>query len=375
MVAVETVDFPGPAGAAARQGKVRSGRLSEALDCVATAAGELRSLFSRGAAETLLAVVQNQADVEIFFARRPGKFDRVAAFPAKPQANDLTALSRKLGRVPASKAVLRVASNRVIRKVVWLPSSALGFLPGIVRNKVEGLAPWQTADMLWGYRLVDGSAAAASIAVEIGMTASEPVEALMSSLKAAGIDAGRIELGDGASSSDRIAVSSTAPEKSRRGTRKVFVVGAVLGALALAAGLTGGVEAWMAQNELRSVGDAVEEMRAMSVARSAAGARDPEFSTALAVAARKQHDVPFIMVLKDLTQAVSDGIWLQSIDFAGGRLTITGKGGPAPPLIAVLENLPQLKDVKFAAATERSPDESQDSFSISATVGRTEGEK
>jgi general secretion pathway protein L len=353
----------------------KDGGLGRALGCVTALVDDLRKLFVNMPAKAQLVVIQKHQDVEIFFARKPGKFERVAVFPASARANDLAKISRRLGRVPADKTVLRIASDRAIRKVISLPSSALSYLPSIVRNKVESISPWQSADMLWGYRLIDASAASDSIAIEIGMTGSEPVKMLASGLKVAGINVGRIEFGDSAGLGDHISVFSAMPVRSERKSRSVLVAAGALGAFAIVAGLAGGLQAWTAQKELRSTGAELQKLQALLDDRSAADGQTTAVSTAVALAARKQEDVPLIVILKELTQLIPDGTWLQSINFSDGRLTINGKGGPVSQVISALENSPFLQDVNFAAATQRDTADNQDSFSISATISPAKGEK
>ena len=353
----------------------KDGDLGRVLGCVTALVDDLRKLFLSMPTKAQLVVIQKHQDVEIFFASKPGKFERVAVLPASARANDLARISRSLGRVPADKTVLRIASDRAIRKVISLPSSALSFLPSIVRNKVESISPWQSADMLWGYRLIDASAASDSIAIEIGMTGSEPVKMLASDLKVAGINVGRIEFGDSADLGDHIAVFSTMTAGSQRKSRSVLVAAGVLGASAIVAGLAGGLQAWTAQRELLSTGSELQKLQVMLDNRSAADGQTTAVSTAVALAARKQEDVPLIVILKELTQSIPDGTWLQSISFSDGRLTINGKGGPVSPIISALENSPFLQDVNFAAATQREAADNQDSFSISANVSPAKGDE
>lgn len=353
----------------------KDGGLGRVLGCVTALVDDLRKLFLSMPTKAQLVIIQKHEDVEIFLASKSGKFERVAAFPASARAIDLAKISRRLGRVPADRTVLRVASDRAIRKVISLPSSALSFLPSIVRNKVESISPWQSADMLWGYRLIDASAASDSIAIEIGMTGSEPVKMLASDLNAAGINVGRIEFGDSPGLGDHIGVFSAMPTGSVRKSRSVLVAASVLGTFAIVTGLTGGLQAWTAQKELRSTGVELQKLQVTLDDRSAAVGQTTAVSTAVALAARKQEDVPLIVILKELTQLIPDGTWLQSISFSDGRLTINGKGGPVSPIISALENSPFLQDVNFAAATQRDSANSQDSFSISATISPAKGAK
>lgn len=385
MVALETAESPESVDLTMGIRKIESatparrsekdGGLGRVLGCVTALVDDLRKLFVNMPTKAQLVVIQKHQDVEIFFARKPGKFERVALFPASARASDLAKISRRLGRVPADKTVLRIASDRVIRKVISLPSSALSFLPSIVRNKVESISPWQSADLLWGYRLIDASAASDSIAIEIGMTGSEPVKMLASDLKVAGINIGRIEFGDSADFGDHIGVFSAMPVGSERKSRSVLVAAGVLGAFAIVTGLTGGLQAWTAQKESRSTGVELQKLQAMLDDRSAADGQTTVVSTAAALAARKQEDMPLIVILKELTQLIPDGTWLQSINFSDGRLTINGKGGPVSQVISALENSPFLQDVNFAAATQRDTVDNQDSFSISATISSAKGER
>jgi hypothetical protein len=381
MVAWQSSGSPGAttaraeSGVATRRQSVSENWWRHVFESVAALAGELRSRLVSSASEVQLVVVHNQKSLDVFLARKSGQFDHVATLPEFLDANFMVELPRKLGRVPADRTVLRIASDRVIRKVVSLPHNALSFLPSIVRNKVESLSPWKSTDMLWGYRLVNGTADADCIAIEIGMTGKEPVNTLTTALKSAGIDAGRIEFGDSASSADSISVLPQASEGPRRSTRKVVVAAIAVGALSLSLGLAGGFNAWRAQQELQSLGGELQKLQKTLDDRSAAGGQVTEVSTALAMAARKQHDTPFILLFKDLTLSIPDGAWLQAIDFAEERLTITGKGGPVSPIITALEKSPLLQDVNFAAATQRQPADNQDNFSISAKLSPIPGGK
>jgi general secretion pathway protein L len=336
---------------------------------------ELRPRLVRHSTDPLLVLVQRQTGLDVFCKRRQLAYDKVATLADTSDHRQLQMLASRLGRVPGERTVLRIAADRVIRKTVSLPPGTLGFLLSIVRNKVESLSPWQSSDTLWGYRLLGGRSSADTIAVEIGMTARNPVSGLTAALKAAGIVVGRIEFGDSGSAEDTISVVPEVMEKPRRDVRKVLYAAAVLGALALVAGFAGGMTAWRAQQELQIVAANTEKLRAELEGRSAAGGKTTERAAAQAEADRKHRETPLIMLLGELTELIPDDTWLQAVHLSEDRIIITGKGKAAPPMISALENSPFLQDVNFAAATERQTADSQDSFSISAKVTPDAGGK
>ena len=378
MVTLDTFGFTGSTALAAEDGMVSTKRphgnwASRALDCAATFLEEVRGGSKGSFTRAQLIFIQTRDELSVFFAKKPGKYDRIGTLPAMYDARATAALAQKLGRVPGEEIVLRIASDRAIRKVISLPSSALSFLPSIVRNKVESLSPWQSADMLWGYRLVGGSADG-QIAVEIGMTGKASVTILISSLKASGINVNHIEFGDSIDAEDRINVLSTT-DTSQGQSRKLLLSAVALGTFSLLAGLTAAVQAWNAQGELAFLTAQQAKFQAKLDESSAANSQMTEVSTAWALAARKHQSVPLIVLLKELTLSIPNETWLQSIVLSEGHVTITGKGGAVSAIIAKLEKSPLLQNVNFAAATQRNTSDKQDAFSISADVSPVSGEK
>ena len=341
---------------------------SQGLENVSALLEELRPRLARHSTDPLLVLVQRQTGLDVFRKRQQLAYDQVATLADTSDHRQLQMLASRLGRVPGERTVLRIAADRVIRKTVSLPPGTLGFLLSIVRNKVESLSPWQSSDTLWGYRLLGGRSSAETIAVEIGMTARKPVGGLTAALKAVGIVVGRIEFGDSDSAEGTISVVPEVLEKPRRDVRKVLYAAVALGALALVASFTGGMTAWRAQQELQMLTANTEKLRADFDGRSAAGGKTTERTTAQAEADRKHRETPLIILLGELTKLIPDDTWLQAVHLSEDRITITGKGKAAPPMISALENSPFLQDVNFAAATERQTADSQDTFSISAKV-------
>jgi general secretion pathway protein L len=316
-----------------------------------------------------LVVVQRQHDVELYFAARPGKFERVGTF----SDGDLAGIFHRLGPVPAARTVLRIASDRAIRKVISLPPSALDFLSSIVRNKVESLSPWQSSDLLWGYRLVDTNPSTDSINIEIGMTGNDPVRSLVTDLKDAGIEVGCSEFGDNADPDAYISVQAASQSGSEHKSRSILVASIAGALLVMLAAAAGGMQAWRAQDDLSSTELQLQKLQAALDKQTAADGQETPVALAAALAARKQQDVPLIVVLKELTQKIPNGTWLQSVSYSDGRLVINGKGGAASQIVSLLEDSPLLQDVNFAAATQREMGDNQDSFSISATVSSAKG--
>jgi general secretion pathway protein L len=238
---------------------------------------------------------------------------------------------------------------------------------------VESLSPWQSADLLWGYRLIDSPASGEGLAIEIGMTGNEPVKALVTELKTKGIDVGSIEFSNQVDSAGTIKVYAASQAGPERRSRSILVV-AIAGALcAILAGAVGSLQALTAHNDLQSADLQLQKLQAALDRHSTTNDQATPLAVAAALSARKQHDVPLITVLKELTQAIPDGSWLQSLSYSEGQLVINGKGEAASGIIAALEASPLLQDVNFAAATQRNPGDNQDSFSISAIVSSTRG--
>lgn len=279
---------------------------------------------------------------------------------------DIAALASRTLRGRARKDVLlRLTGGKTVRQRIALPAAALDVLPAVIRNKVESIAPWPLAEVLWGYRVAEPPAPG-QIAADVGIVGRKAVDGLIGALTAAGLRVQAIEIGDAADGA--IQIDTAGPRRSQ-GYRRAIGAGLALAAIgSLAAGGYGAYLAYGAQRELQALDRQYTELRQSLLGRSGAAAGDAKLAAANAAHDRKAGSLAFVAMLDDLTRQVPDGTWLTGIDYDERRLTIAGKGRDIDKVIGSLDSSDYFSDVNFASATQRDADLDADSFVISATV-------
>lgn len=279
---------------------------------------------------------------------------------------EVAGLASKVLHGRARKDVLlRLTGGKTVRQRITLPAAAQDVLPAVIRNKVESLAPWPLAEVLWGYRVAEPPAPG-QIAADVGIVSRKLVDGFMNALASVGLRVQAIEIGDAPGGA--IAIDTAGPRRSQGYRRAIDAGLALAGFSALAIGGVGAYLAYGTQRELSALDRQYTELRQSLLSRSGAAAGDARLAAANAAHDRKRSGVAVVAMLNDLTRQVPDGTWLTGIDYEDGRLTIAGKGRDVDKVIGSLDSSDVFSEVNFASATQRDADLGADSFVISATV-------
>ncbi|MFN0193365.1 MAG: PilN domain-containing protein [Aestuariivirga sp.] len=332
--------------------------------CVSAFIDELaQKLDSREASRALVTVERDHADLHV--RDRNGEARHVARVEGSLDSAAIRFREQLTSRQRQAVA-LRIGAGRALITTINLPQGIADVLPAVVRNKIESLGPWPLEETVWGYR-VAGSPRDGQIGVDVALTSRSKLDELLRPLEAAGLRIGRIDAQDPEQGEHIVAFDF---HDARRRVRLRRIASTAIAAMLIAPLITaslGGYRWYAAQNELTAV-----EARIASLESGLRGGDVTAGSAQLAQAnqlyARKRDSEPFVTVLAKLSELLPDQVWLESLSFENGIVTITGRGSGVPALIETLESSQLFKAANFAAATQHDDAANIDTFSISANV-------
>jgi general secretion pathway protein L len=265
---------------------------------------------------------------------------------------------------------LELPRHELVERGISVPAQAREFLPGIVRNRIERLSPWQAEQALYGFEVNDGDGA--TLDVRVFVTSRAALDHAQAQFSALGLPLDRIVARsnrEGAQSVQLWSRLSETTSECKEQTR--WRIGAAIVAVfALSVVLT----IW-AFSSAASMHDESEELaaRANTLQRQLQGPRaSPSAVAALPPAERawfiKQSAPHAVMALEVLARALPDNAHLTELRLEGVTLRIAGLADDAPSLIAPLERTGHLTGVRFVAPTTRGADGAKFKFNIEAQI-------
>ena len=276
-------------------------------------------------------------------------------------------LQRELKGAARHDILLRIGAGMAVSRRVSLPGAALEVLPAVVRNKVESLAPWPLAEVLWGHRIADRSQPGL-IEVEVGIVSRKTVDGLLAALREGGASVRYLEVASMIDEGENITIDFLG--SGRAGKVRRIVMGAMSVAIVLALGVAayGVFLAVTAQTQVWAAEQRIADLQQSLLGGRSGGVMNARLREANALYERKKEMLPVVIVLDALTRSVPDGTWLTAIDYAENRITIAGKSSEVAKVIESLDSSDVFAQVNFASATQRDADLDADTFSLSATV-------
>jgi general secretion pathway protein L len=315
-----------------------------------------------------LMVIAAPDGFELFHRDREAA-NKVAAVSNELSDADLAVLREaKPAQIQRDTTVLRLATDKVIIRKVVLPGAAADFVPAIIRNKIERLAPWPLKEALFAYRIEANEGATAQIQATVAITGRRMVDGILARLAKAGIVPGQVEFAEGAREEDPIVLLSTGSDleqKVAKGLRS-GVLGLV-SVLVLVAAVTAISVATM-WHDLAAAEARIVELKAKLAVTEAADRAPGASAVRDKAILRKETERSLSAIFLALTRAIPDESWLIDLSYRRSELTVTGRSESVPPLIEALESGPIFADVNFAAPTRRNADDGAAAFSIRMTV-------
>jgi general secretion pathway protein L len=266
--------------------------------------------------------------------------------------------------------ILELPSHELVVRRISVPAQAREFLPGIVRNRIERLSPWQADQTLYGFEAIDREDATAALDVRLSITSRAAVANARAQFAAIGLPLDRIVAPSDEQSAQAVALWSrladTTGDNSEQTQRQI---GATIAAV-LSLSVVLSFWAFLSAASIRGESEELAA-RTSKLQRQLQGARGSAIAS-LAPAERawvaKESAPSAVIVLEALARGLLDTAHLTELRLEGTTLRVTGLADDPPSLIAPLERTGHFTGVRFVAPTTRGPDGARFRFNIEARV-------
>src|SRR5215467_3408369 len=296
--------------------------------------------------------------------RQAGSMQEVELADASGKA----APARQVARVArGSFVVYELPASEIVVRRLSIPAQARDFLPGIVRNQIERLSPWQQGQAVYGFDTEPSPEDAAILQVRVLMAARAIIDEVCVELAALGLEPDRIV---GSAGGNPVSLWSRTLRGSKTPAGLRQVIGGAVAALIMLTTLTCG---W-AMVSVASIASESEQVMEQTNAleRQMRGRRTPQALASLSPTERawrlKEISPSALILFEALARALPDSAYLTELTLDRMALRIVGFTTDAPSLIAPLERSGHLSEVHFFAPATRAADGRHFRFSIEAKV-------
>lgn len=295
--------------------------------------------------------------------RLEGREERLFSARGRPQ-DAVKQVTQALGAKLGDDCIIDIGASLSVTGRMVLPAGADTILQAIIRNKVEGIAPWPLAQSVYGQRIVPVPGDAAHVAVDVAVVSRALLDDIARALAEAGctVRSSTLTLQDGESLALDFGIRSEIVEARRRALKLASGVGL---AAAVAAAL-GMLLVWQAHAGLSAV--QAETARLGATLGGQAGETATRVEAANLLHERRRQRLPAAAVLEELSRVLPQTVWLESLSLDDLRLELRGQGSAIPGLIESLEQSDAFSDVNFSSATQFNADLNAETFSIGATL-------
>src|SRR5215468_1035073 len=320
-------------------------------------------VVSRSAGEFIVRKAEPQRDA-IVRPHQPNADTVVAAVPGGTEAPAHVLRSARNGFV-----IFELGSDDVAVRRLNIPAPAREFLPGIVRNQIERLSPWNFDQVAYGFDAAPNTEDPANLDVRVSIVSRRVIDAARNEVAATGLTVDRIVTRpDEASGAGTVTLWSDGTREDATRFRNRIAAG-----IAATIVISVALSAWAVTSaqSLREESDAVEA-RSKTVQRQIAAARSPQALASLSPQQRlwgaRETSPAAVVLLEALSRTLPDAAYLTELRLENATVRMVGLAKDAPALIAPLEQSGQLADVRFAAPTTRDADGVSFRFHIEARV-------
>lgn len=287
---------------------------------------------------------------------------RAACRPAEA----VKAVAIKFSSGPAKTAGLAFSPDLAVMNSFILPVETDDVLQAIIRNKVEGFAPWPLSRSVIGQRIREIPGDAAHVAADAVVMSRGLLEECAAELGAYGmaVRTAAVHLADGAV----VQLDFGGQEEKRAAERRFLKIALGFGGVAACALVAGLYLVWQAYAEGASYQDQTAALMARMQGGGSGAGDSGLVNAANEIRTQRLQAQPAVAVLNDLSKLLPANVWLESLTLDNGTVELKGQGKDIPSLIQLLENSGAFQNVNFAAATQLNAELNADAFSIEAVL-------
>ncbi len=302
------------------------------------------------------------SSVEVLL-RQDGREDRMFTAHGRPQEavkRAADALGERLGL----ECALVIAADLSVTGRMVLPSETDDILRAIIRNKVEGIAPWPLAQSVYGQQITPIAGDSAHVTVDVAVVSRALLEDVASQLAEVGsaVRTASVQLQDG----ERLGLGFGRYKETLKARRRAIGIGAGLGAFAAVTAAIGMLLVW--QGYARLAGERAELARLSASLSGVAGRATTLVEAANLLYEQRRQRLPAVAVVEELSSVLPQSVWLDVLSLDGVRIELRGQGSSIPALIEALEQSSVIRDVNFSSATQFNADLNTEAFSIGGTL-------
>ena len=270
-------------------------------------------------------------------------------------------------RDKALRSRIELPAEWIASRHLSLPSQARANLRQVIRYEMDRLTPFNPEQVYYDYRLLEGLGKGDRLHLELALCRREPIQPWMEWLKSAGILLERITW------SHAWPAANLLPEDQRpRGGGRVLSTGSLLTLLALilmAAALAGPI--WQKTQILTELDGDLGRLKGQATeVTNLREAIEAAHKGSIAVLERKSSQAAMIDLLRDLTDRLPDGTWVENLEFQGNEVQIRGVSTQSAALIGLLENAPAFSGVSFRSPVTQGRNNEGERFHIGFTFSR-----
>lgn len=266
-----------------------------------------------------------------------------------------------------------VPADEVLVRRIRLPKATEGNLDQALSFEMDRQTPFRASDVYFDYRVVERHPETGQIEVEMAVIPRARLDALREAMDQRGIalhqmDVGPVPEGRASNGFNLLPVAARAPLRNERSRLNGMLAGAT--AALLLAAMLGSL--WLHGWRVDRLEAVKEEVQ---VEARAVNAMKREYEERLAASKflteRRAQVPPLTQIIADITTALPDDTYLQSMRLDDTELMLYGYTDGAEKLLERLNNMEHLADASFAGQTQMDRRRNKEQFTLRARV--TEG--
>jgi general secretion pathway protein L len=283
-------------------------------------------------------------------------------------------LAAMLGRPPKHgwrETWLELPAQRVLLRRATLPAQVRDNLDQVLAYEIDRLTPFALSDVYFDARVLGMVARGTKLDVELAVMRRADAADWLERLREGRSPATRLAW-VGAWPGANLLPREERPKPPRFGALLTQLLVVTCVALLLAVMLT---PLWQQERAQRRLDEELRQVRAAAIeVEEVRNALERARLGSVAVLNRKRQHPRMVDLLRELTDILPDGTWVQTLNVRDGEVDIRGESDQATALIGMLERGPGIGAVRFRSPVMQVASTGQERFHISFEYTRPAAE-
>ena len=271
-----------------------------------------------------------------------------------------------------------ISPARTLRRTLSLPAAAEDNLRQVLAFEMDRQTPFKADQVYFDHRVLGRDASGRQLHVDLVVIPRAQLDAELARIANLGVELDGVDCWQDAASGRRVGVNLLPADRRARRRNLRLRLNVALVAVAIVLAL--GVMARTVTNRGQALESMTNEVQtAQEEAKQVAGLRktlEETIESANFLAQRKRSAIPMVFLLKDLTERLPDGTYLERLNVnEDGRVELQGLSDKAESLIAELQKSKVLTSPSFQGVIQPDPRLKKDRFNLIAQLKPYEAEK